>query len=152
MQSTINQLKHGKGHAVRVIMVLGVVSIDHCGYSTSFHALTNNVCKHYKNFFQYCLHLAFFFFFFDICISCFLMKIFKNHNIALSIICTIIKLVFILIIYITISIASIIIVLYLLYILIFINYYFWLIIICFNVEIVLYFILSILVVSLNHPI
>ena len=29
MQSTINQLKHGKGRAVRAIMVLGVVSIDH---------------------------------------------------------------------------------------------------------------------------
>ena len=29
MQSTINQLKHGKGRAVRTIMVLGVVSIDH---------------------------------------------------------------------------------------------------------------------------
>ena len=39
MQSTI---KHGKGRAVRAIMVLGVVSIDHyCTYSTSFHALTN---------------------------------------------------------------------------------------------------------------
>ena len=42
MQSTINQLKHGKGRAVRVIMVLGVVSIDHYyTYSTSFRALTN---------------------------------------------------------------------------------------------------------------
>ena len=29
MQSTINQLKHGKGGAVHAIMVLGVVLIDH---------------------------------------------------------------------------------------------------------------------------
>ena len=28
MQSTINQLKHGKGRTVRPIMVLGVISID----------------------------------------------------------------------------------------------------------------------------
>ena len=42
MQSTINQLKHGKERAVRAIMVLGVVSIDYyCSYSTTFHALTN---------------------------------------------------------------------------------------------------------------
>ena len=32
---------NGKGRAVRAIMVLGVVSIDHyCTYSTSFRALT----------------------------------------------------------------------------------------------------------------
>ena len=36
MQSTINQLKHGKECAVRAIMVLGVVSIDlYCAYSTT---------------------------------------------------------------------------------------------------------------------
>ena len=33
MLSTINQLKHGKGRAVRTIMVLGVVSIDHTALS-----------------------------------------------------------------------------------------------------------------------
>ena len=59
MQSTINQLKHGKGHAVRNNGTRGVVSIDHtapgyasccmgylehtpsyhyCAYSTSFRA------------------------------------------------------------------------------------------------------------------
>ena len=33
MQSTINQLKHGEKRAVRTIMVLGVVSIDHTALS-----------------------------------------------------------------------------------------------------------------------
>ena len=42
IQSTINQLKHGKGRAIRVNGTRGVVSIDHCcAYSTSFCALTN---------------------------------------------------------------------------------------------------------------
>ena len=42
MQSTINQLKHGKGRAVRDNGTRGVVLIDrYCTYSTSFGALTN---------------------------------------------------------------------------------------------------------------
>ena len=42
MQSTINQLKHGKRRAVRDNGTRGVVLIDHyCGYNTSFCALTN---------------------------------------------------------------------------------------------------------------
>ena len=50
MQSTINQLKHRKGCAVRVIMVLGVVSIDHyCAYGTFFRALTNTCCMLNRN-------------------------------------------------------------------------------------------------------
>ena len=80
----------------------------------------------------------------------FLMKI-RTHNIALSIICMIVKIAFILIIYISINIASIIVT----YLLILDynnnNYYFWLLILYFNAEMVTYFILSILVVSLNHP-
>ena len=42
MQSTINQLKHGKGRAVRAIMVLGVVSIDHTalGYTSCCMAIS----------------------------------------------------------------------------------------------------------------
>ena len=42
MQSTINQLKHGKGCAVRAIMVLGVVSIDHTalGYASCCMAIS----------------------------------------------------------------------------------------------------------------
>ena len=42
IQSTINQLKHGKGRAVRAIMVLGVLSIDHTalGYASCCMALS----------------------------------------------------------------------------------------------------------------
>ena len=42
MQSTINPLQHGKGHAVRTIMVLGVVSIDHTalGYASCCMAIS----------------------------------------------------------------------------------------------------------------
>ena len=75
-----------------------------------------------------------------------LMKFFRNQNIALSIIYMIIKLIFILLIYITFNIASIIIAINLEFIDL------WLLIICFNVMMVLYFILSIIVVSLNYPI
>ena len=42
MQSTINQLKHRKRHALHDNGSRGVVSIDHYwAYSTSFRALTN---------------------------------------------------------------------------------------------------------------
>ena len=43
MQSTINQLKHGKGRAVHDNGTRGVVSYHYCMYSTSFHALTITV-------------------------------------------------------------------------------------------------------------
>ena len=74
----------------------------------------------------------------------FLMKFFRNQNIALSII---IKLVFLLIIYILFSIGTIIIAMFS-----GINSFNYKLTIYVNVEMVLNFILSILVLSLNHPI
>ena len=76
----------------------------------------------------------------------FLMKFFRNQNIALSIKYMIIKLIFILIIYITFNIASIFISIEI------DSFSFWSIVFYFNVEVLIYFIFSILVVSLNHPI
>ena len=73
-----------------------------------------------------------------------LIKFFRNQNIALSNKYMITKLVSILIVYIACNIASVIILTE--------NYSFWLIIYFLNVDMVLYFIFSILVVSLNHPI